>query len=88
MTFSPHFFLDLLHQGIVLAVARQASRHFPPHGSVEEVEISDKIENLVPDKFIGKSQLGVDNLLIVHKDEIVNPRPFSQSHPSEHFHVL
>jgi hypothetical protein len=88
MTFSPHLFLDLLHQSDILRVTCQPGCDFSPDGPVEKIEIADEIENLVPDKFIREAQFGVDDLFIIHQDEIVESAPAAQSHPIQHLHIL
>ena len=69
-------------------MAGQAGRDFAPNRAIEQIEISDKVQNLVPGKFIREAKFGVHNLLIIHQDEIVKSSSFSQSHAFKHLNIF
>jgi hypothetical protein len=52
---SQYPFLYLFHDGNILCMAGQVGRHFAPDRTIEQIEITDQVENLMPDKLIRKS---------------------------------
>ena len=72
-------FQKLFHHADIIGVAGALSGHLPSYRFVQQIKISYEIQNLVSGKFIGKPEFGVNHLLIIHQDDIIDPSSFSQS---------
>src|SRR5512144_2455321 len=66
----------------------QTGRYLPPNRTIEEIEITDQVENLVPDKFVREPKFGVHNLLVIKENQIVKATSSGQTHPFKHLYVL
>ena len=69
-------------------MARQVGRHFPPDRSIEKIEVANQIENLVADKFIGESEFSIDDLFIIHQDEIIETSSTPSPHSFKHLPIF
>ena len=57
-------------------------------GTVEEIYVSDKVEHLVADELVGKTQFRVDDLVFADDDEVVYPAAGAEPQFCQLFKIL
>src|SRR5271157_5237461 len=63
---------QLLYQGNVLHVTRFHCGHLGDHRPADEVEVSHEIEHFVAGELVVETKLCVDDLLVVHEDDVAH----------------
>src|SRR4030043_1073314 len=61
---------------------------FPSNRTIEEIEITDQVKNLMPNEFIRKTEFGVDYFSIVKEDKVMEATSSSQPHSFKHLYIL
>lgn len=88
MLFFPLLLLDLSKKGYVFRMARKLSHHFSSYGAVQEIEITDEIQDLMTDEFVRKPQFSIDDFFIIQQNEVVKPASSTHSHSFKHLYIL
>src|SRR5439155_6647693 len=83
LTFSrpqAHAVADHPQQGDIIAVARAARGHFAPQRAPQQVQIADKVKDLVAHQFVRKPQGGVDHALLADQHTVMQTSPVGETH--------
>src|SRR3712207_1410856 len=72
----------------IVPVPRQPRRHLPADRIPHEIQIPDDVENLVAHELVRETQLGVDDLILPHQDEVVETAAGAQAQLVQHLQVL
>jgi len=57
-----------LHEDLIVAVGGHVGRNAAFNGEAEEIEVADKVQDLVAHELVGITELRIDDLAVVHDD--------------------